>query len=443
MANISSIKLPNGTTYNLKDNDALEKSFTALDSSSNSTTGTVQWISNPAGVALQLEIDKGDNIGGRITASYDGLWLIGPGSEGYRMIINDSNITFTGGSHTIYIPKVDGTLVAGTGTSGYLTKWNGTNTLTKGPQIGSSTTTYLRNDGSWATPTNTNTTYTLTNALASHKYTWTFTAGGSGSGSTTTVAEFVQGTGITLTDDTTNKKITIANAGVTGVKGDSESSYRTGQVNLTAANIGAATSGHTHTTSIATSTGTSSLTLAHGGKYSITAGGTSYIFTMPSVASSTGSATTGITIAAHGTGTVIGVQSSTTTASKVTVGSHSTDYGVKSAGSASTWTFESKSIPNVTAVGSGSASLTFAMDTTDTKKLKITFSHTHTAPTLGTAITVQSKSGGANGTAPTLGSKIPTVGASDVTVPIKNSSASTFVTGTTHTITDNGHTHTI
>ena len=33
---------------------------------------------------------------------------------------------------------------------------------------------------------------------------------------------------------------------VTGIKGNSESSYRTGQVNLTAANIGAAASGHTH-----------------------------------------------------------------------------------------------------------------------------------------------------------------------------------------------------
>lgn len=59
-------------------------------------------------------------------------------------------------------------------------------------------------------PTDTNTTYTLTNALSSHKFTWTFTAGGSGSGSTTTTAELVAGTGIKLTDDTTNKKITIA-----------------------------------------------------------------------------------------------------------------------------------------------------------------------------------------------------------------------------------------
>ena len=52
--------------------------------------------------------------------------------------------------------------VTGTGTSGYLTKWNGTNSITNGPQLGSSTTTYLRNDGSWATPTDTNNAVTQT-----------------------------------------------------------------------------------------------------------------------------------------------------------------------------------------------------------------------------------------------------------------------------------------
>ena len=45
--------------------------------------------------------------------------------------------------------------VTGSGTSGYLAKWNGANTITNGPQLGSSTTTFLRNDGSWATPTDT------------------------------------------------------------------------------------------------------------------------------------------------------------------------------------------------------------------------------------------------------------------------------------------------
>lgn len=160
----------------------------------------------------------------------------------------------------------------------------------------------------------------------------------------------------------------------------------------------------------------------------------------------TQSATTGISIAAHGTGTVIGVQSSTTTASKVTVGSSSTDYGVKSAGSASNWVFEDVACDDITAwnAGSGSGSLTFTMDTTDTKKLKIAFSHSHTVPSLSySAKTASHVKSGGNGTAPTLGSKVPIVSATDVTVPIKNASASTFVTGTTHTVTDNGHTHTI
>lgn len=44
----------------------------------------------------------------------------------------------------------------------------------------------------------------------------------------------------------------------------------------------ATTTNHTHTTTIATSTGTNQLTLAFGTKYAITAGGSSYIFTMPS-----------------------------------------------------------------------------------------------------------------------------------------------------------------
>ena len=52
----------------------------------------------------------------------------------------------------------DSGAVRGSGTSGYLTKFNGTNTVTNGPQLGSSTTTYLRNDGSWATPPDTKNT---------------------------------------------------------------------------------------------------------------------------------------------------------------------------------------------------------------------------------------------------------------------------------------------
>ena len=62
---------------------------------------------------------------------------------------------------------------------------------------------------------------------------------------------------------------------------------------ITPADIGAATSGHTHTLSLATDTGTSSITLAHGGKYKLTAGGNTLIFALPSDNNTTYSITTG------------------------------------------------------------------------------------------------------------------------------------------------------
>ena len=172
--------------------------------------------------------------------------------------------------------------------------------------------------------------------------------------------------------------------------------------------------------------------------------------------SSVNSATTGMSIADHTTTNIYGVQSSTTTASKVTLGTAISVPNVTSAGSASNWVFENiavpkaassaTSIPNVTAAGSGSYTATVTNGV-------LSFSHTHTAPTLGTAISVTGVSGsttashvksGGNGTAPTLGTAIsvPNVtAATDVTVPIKNTNATAVVTGTEHTVTDNGHTH--
>lgn len=82
---------------------------------------------------------------------------------------------------------------------------------------------------------------------------------------------------------------------VTGVKGNSESSYRTGNVNLTAENIGAATSGHTHTTTIAAG-GTSTVSLSANTAYTLTAGGTSVVFKTPPDNNTTYSAGTGLSL---------------------------------------------------------------------------------------------------------------------------------------------------
>lgn len=148
---------------------------------------------------------------------------------------------------------------------------------------------------------------------------------------------------------------------------------------------------------------------------------------------STESSTTGITATTTATKTTLGTANSVT---GVKSGTNSTTTASKASGgngSASTWTFEEKTIPNVTAAGSGSFTSTVTNHV-------LSFSHTHTAPTIGTAIKVQSKSGGGNGTAPTWSF-------TDVTVPIRADSATSVpnvsVASATVSISDPGHTHSI
>lgn len=143
---------------------------------------------------------------------------------------------------------------------------------------------------------------------------------------------------------------------------------------------------------------------------------TSQIPTIPTV---TQSAETGIT--------------ASTTATKTTLGTAFTIPNVTAAGSASTWAFENIACDDITSwsAGSGSASISGAVDSSDSSQLNITISHTHTAPSLSyTARTVSSKKSGSNGTAPTFGTAF--------TVPNVTGNTSATVT-----ITDNGHTHTI
>lgn len=83
---------------------------------------------------------------------------------------NNTTYTFANGTNGFTVTPSGGTAqtvtvtpsitnnITGSGTSGYLTKFNGANTITNGPQLGSSTTTYLNNAGSWATPPDTKNT---------------------------------------------------------------------------------------------------------------------------------------------------------------------------------------------------------------------------------------------------------------------------------------------
>lgn len=67
---------------------------------------------------------------------------------------NGFTVTPSGGSaQTVTVTPSIANNVTGSGTSGYIAKFSGANTVTNGPALGSSTTTFLRNDGTWASVT--------------------------------------------------------------------------------------------------------------------------------------------------------------------------------------------------------------------------------------------------------------------------------------------------
>lgn len=77
---------------------------------------------------------------------------------------NNTTYTFTNGTNGFTVTPSGGTAqtvtvtpsitnnITGSGTSGYLAKFNGTNTITNGPQFTSGGTGYLKEDGTWGTP---------------------------------------------------------------------------------------------------------------------------------------------------------------------------------------------------------------------------------------------------------------------------------------------------
>ena len=166
-------------------------------------------------------------------------------------IVENLQITKSQISDFPTIPTIPSNNITGSGTNGKIAKFTGTYTIGDGYGVTDNTTAtavtstdtnlitgrtlynagYTKNtgtvtgvkvNGTTKSPTSgvvdigtvatsdTNTTYALSGALSSHKFTSTLTAGGSGSGTSASELTLAEGTGISITDDTTNKKMTIA-----------------------------------------------------------------------------------------------------------------------------------------------------------------------------------------------------------------------------------------
>ena len=234
MADISAIKLPNGTTYTLKDSGALQLtggqvtgpvSFGDSVTIDEATIGDLVTNGNASFTNnIQANTINGVSVGSSpkfTDTTYSSLAAASGGTavslvttgEKYTWNSKTSNtgtitsVKTTAGAHTA-INVTSGAVSFNVPTTaahvgikfGYTT--SGNNRAVLQDSSGNLYVTQKDND--------TNTTYTLSGALSSHKFTSTLTAGGSGSGTSTSELTLAAGSNVTLTDDTTNKKITIA-----------------------------------------------------------------------------------------------------------------------------------------------------------------------------------------------------------------------------------------
>jgi len=102
------------------------------------------------------------NATGHITSISDHTVKI-PASDNttYKFTNGTNGFTVTpsgGTAQTVTVTPSIANNITGSGTSGYIAKFNGANTITNGPAFGSTTTTYLNNAGNWATPPDTKNT---------------------------------------------------------------------------------------------------------------------------------------------------------------------------------------------------------------------------------------------------------------------------------------------
>lgn len=191
MADLNQIELPNGTTYNLSSYKLLS-SDTRNDNQlpswymSNYPKCTVEefkscssigvnsimsgtycvlntitpWTDSSGGRPVQIAVSDSGVRAQRVATADNtwGSWVKLPNSDTnttytFANGTNGFTVTPSGGSaQTVTVTPSIANNVTGSGTSGYLTKFNGTNTVTNGPALGSDTTKYLRNDGTWAVP---------------------------------------------------------------------------------------------------------------------------------------------------------------------------------------------------------------------------------------------------------------------------------------------------
>ena len=146
-------------------NDNVKMTLTRAGSDTATVTGNIPKVSSssagvaPKGAAVSTQSqstkflrEDGTWAAPSYTTNTNTTYTFANGTNGFT-------VTPSGGSaQTVTVTPSITNNVTGSGTNGYIAKQNGTNTVTNGPAFGSTTTTYLNNAGSWATPPDTKNT---------------------------------------------------------------------------------------------------------------------------------------------------------------------------------------------------------------------------------------------------------------------------------------------
>ena len=154
--------------------------------------------------------------GGVVTLTYikEGSSYFWAMDSGYNI---NTTYTFSGGTNKITVTPSGGTAqdititpsisnnITGSGTSGSLVKFNGANSITNGPALGTDTTKFLNNKGEWAVP----------NYIADTHYTATLAVGNANT-DTTSEAVTASATGVRVNiieNNSVNTSLQFAGAG--------------------------------------------------------------------------------------------------------------------------------------------------------------------------------------------------------------------------------------
>ncbi len=314
-ATTSQIPTVNNATLTIQKNGTTVKTFTANASSNvtaNITVPTkVSELTNDSGYTTNTGTITGVKMNGSTVAS-SGVADLGTVITSHQSIktVNSNSLTGSGNVSVGTVTSVatgvglTGGSITSTGTVKAKLKEETLNTEDSSRSTSTSGGLYsveADKSGNLAVRVPwTDHTYTVNNGTFAVKGAGTQVSSTSANTSSNTSVDIVAGSNVTVTPDATNSKITIAATDTTyesktaASGGTAVSLCTTGEKytwnNKSNLAIGttattAAAGNHTHTTTLAADTGTSSITLSAGGKYKLTAGGTNVIFTMPASSS--------------------------------------------------------------------------------------------------------------------------------------------------------------